>query len=145
MEIANPDISRHPMGNGENGENVVCSEKTTKDYTVNRPLALDKKLKATERQNVEVVETGGGLRIVLNTGSYELLKVATDEYFAQLRENRKCKIIKVQDKKGAVVETQYKVTSGKTSIYTLNLYHTTSSCLVNGKMSNYSETVIFLE
>ena len=39
----------------------------------------------------------------------------------------------LQDKTGAVVETQYKVTPGKTSIYTLNLYHKTSSCLVNGK------------
>ena len=131
MEIVNSDISRVPA---ESDQHVVCRDKTTtRDYVLNQTAALDKKLKATERQTVEVIETGGGLRIVLNTGSYELLKVATDEYFSEIENSRKCKITRVQDKNSAVVETQYKLTAGKSQLYTLNMYHTRSSCLVNGK------------
>ena len=44
-----------------------------------------------------------------------------------------CKKTQVTDKAGYQVETKYKVFSGKSGHYTLNMYHTRSSCLVNGK------------
>ena len=133
MEVEISDINRAKINPDIN---VVCLDKTTRNYKIDQPRAIEKKLKATERQTVELIETEGGLRIVLNTGSYELLKNATEKYFSELDDGRKCKIVQVNDQRGAIVESQFKLSSGKTSLYTMNLYNTTSSCLVNGKKTH---------
>lgn len=122
----------------EQNENFSKLRKDTsvKEYVLNKTKSLNKKLSATERDNVDVIDTGGGLKIILNTGTYELLKLVADQYFGESRTDRKCKIVEVQDRSGRLIETQYKLTADKNSVYTLNCYHTTSSCLANGKHVN---------
>ena len=39
----------------------------------------------------------------------------------------------MHDKTSNEVEPKYKVADGKCNLYTLNMYNTTSSCLINGK------------
>ena len=110
---------------------------STRNYKLNPPKAINKKMHATEREHVEILETGGGVKVVLDTGTYEMLRLASEKYYTENDEgNRKCKIVQIKDKAGNQVETQYKLSIGSASMYTLNLYHTTSSCLANGKKVN---------
>jgi len=55
-------------------------------------------------------------------------------YFKTSNINSNTRTTSVKDKKGNEVETKYNVSSAQKNIsYTLTLYHTTSTCLVNGK------------
>ena len=67
---------------------------------------------------------------------YELFKIAADQFFSDNTLPYKCCKVPVHDRQGNLVETQYKLSSGRQGIYTLNLYHTKSSCLINGKNSH---------
>lgn len=110
-----------------------------RSYELKQDRALAKKLCATDRDIVQVRNTDGGLVIDLNTGMYELLKSVADKFYTHDHPN-KCNKIPVKDKKGRLVETKYKLTQRGQGVYTINLYHTTCSCLVNGK-----QTYLFLE
>lgn len=104
----------------------------TRNYKLNRSKALEKKLQYTERDDISVEVTGGGWKVLFNTGIYELIKDKIDHYFLESRQysyNHK----PVLDKGGNVVETKYTVTKGKASLYTINMYHTKCSYLVNGR------------
>ena len=105
-------------------------------YVLNRPKALSKKLEATERTDVAITETGGRLKIEFSAGMYELFKLSADEFYASVALTSKCQKTPVYDSQGNNTETKYKLTSGRNNIYTLNMYHTKSSCLINGKQSN---------
>ena len=49
--------------------------------------------------------------------------------------------VPVFDRKGDLVEVKYKIAKGKSSLYTLNMYNTKCSCLVNGKQPHqFTET-----
>lgn len=109
----------------------------TRDYTLKTDKSMKKKLSATERNNISVKYTGGGVRFQLNSGTYELFKSATQEYFSVNQNDVIYQRFVVADKKGSQVECRYKAFRGKQHLYTLNLYHTTSSCLVNGKSIKY--------
>jgi hypothetical protein len=63
----------------------------------------------------------------MSTGMYEFFKYATEN------RNYTKKIIPVCDNKGNLVETKYKVPNGRASMFTLNMYHTASSALINGR------------
>lgn len=67
---------------------------------------------------------------------YELFKEATRGYFQSEIVQNKCMKTVVHDKKQNVTEVRYMVEVGNDTHYTLNLYHTTSSCLGNGKGCN---------
>ncbi|KAH3704762.1 hypothetical protein DPMN_079823 [Dreissena polymorpha] len=41
-----------------------------------------KKLDSTDQEDVIVYETGGGFQLLLNTGVYELFKIAADQFFS---------------------------------------------------------------
>ncbi|KAH3774432.1 hypothetical protein DPMN_175814 [Dreissena polymorpha] len=56
-----------------------------------------------------------------------------DQFFTNNTLQYKCCKVPVHDKQGNLVETQYKLCSGRQGIYTLNLYQTKSSCSINGK------------
>ena len=62
-----------------------------------------------------------------------------EEFFSEGAQINQCTKSPVFDNQQRNVETRYKVSVGKNS-YTLNMYHTTSTCLVNGK-----ETKTFLQ
>ena len=102
-------------------------------YKLNEVNSMKKKLTASENTNIQLTETGGGVKLALNAGMYELLRDSADKYLMSLEGETTCKKTQVTDKTGHQVETKYKVSYGKCGHYTLNMYHTRSSCLVNGK------------
>jgi hypothetical protein len=112
-----------------------------RDYNLNENKSLKKILQATERDEIEILHTGGGIKLTVNAGTYQLLKSAVRDYFGKESDSLSCTRIPVTDKKGNLVETKYKLASGKSHLYTLNMYHTTCSCLVNGrKAEEFVET-----
>ena len=100
-----------------------------RNYKLNRQHSQQKKLEATQRDNIQIFKTGGGLRIIFNTSMYELIKYSADKYYA----SKECKRTPGQDKQDNLVETKFKMKSGKQDLYTLNMYHTKYTCLVNGR------------
>lgn len=117
-------------------ENQIKATENRK-YSLNKSKAMKKKFHATEREEITVTETGGGMKFSFNAGTYELLKLASEEFFGSVDQPYSCNRIPVHDKKGNLVETKYKMASGMTSYYTLNMYHTKCTCLVNGKQTAY--------
>lgn len=109
------------------------NEVENRNYKLNERKAMEKKKTASYAGMFSIIETGGGIKIEFNAGLYELLKSATERYFSlELNTDKKNKKILVTDKSGNFIETKYKVFSGKFH-YTLNMYHTQCSCLINGK------------
>jgi len=72
---------------------------------------------------------------MLNTGTYELVKQSIEHYFFENEQNISCQKIQVYDNTERLVESRYKVALNDNvqARYTLNLYHTSSSALINGK------------
>ena len=64
---------------------------------------------------------------------YELFKLCADEFYLEDEFKKVCQKVPVFDKMGNLVETKYKLSSSGKCIYTINMYHKKSSCLVNGK------------
>lgn len=118
---------------------------SSKDYVLNKQKSLKKKLIATENDHIRYNLTGGGLRLFFSTSSYELFRLALGTFYENKKKENESNILhkKVFDKSGATnVEDQYKVKcdgfdsrgrNTKLSCFSINLYHTTSSLLVNGK------------
>ncbi len=75
-------------------------------FNLNEARALRKKLKATERKSVIVSETGGGLKLELSAGMYELLKSSAESFYSSDKLQFKCQRIPVLDKQGNLVETK---------------------------------------
>ncbi|KAH3791539.1 hypothetical protein DPMN_145027 [Dreissena polymorpha] len=69
-------------------------------------------------------------------GMYELFKTSADEYYGCRQLKYKCQHIPVHAKNVFLIETKYKLSLGRQGVYTIALYHTKSSCLVNGKRRN---------
>ena len=95
-----------------------------------------KKLSVADRTRFSIIETGG-VRLRFNTGTYELFKTASDEFYNSQKFQDHRKKTTVLDNNGAVVETKFKITGNRMSHYTLNMYHTTSICLINGKNTKH--------
>ena len=110
-------------------------------YSLNEKENMKKKLKSTEKEPLEIIESNGGTKLVLNTGTYELLKFASKKYFSDNSLNYKYLCKPANDKKSNEVELCYKVADEKNHLYTFNMYHTTSSCLINGRnVSHFFDT-----
>ncbi|CAC5412975.1 unnamed protein product [Mytilus coruscus] len=129
----------------QNEQTLIANETIAKDYSLNKQRSLKKKLDATQNEHFRYNLTGGGLRIWLNAGCYESFRWALNTFCDNKRKENEGNIIykKVFDKSETVnVEDQYKIkcegfdTRGrniKLSCFSINMYHTTSSLLVNGK------------
>ena len=105
-------------------------------YELNRGKAVQKKLKFTERECITITETKGGIKAEFNTGTYEIFRKAVHEYITADEQNFCVQHTEVKDKAGNVVECKYRLSKSKSSYYTINLYHSKCSTLVNGKQSN---------
>ena len=116
-----------------------CAPNSTtevRDYQLNHQTALKEKLKSTDRDDISIIQTGGGVKFMFSTGMYELIKLSAESFYNSTDLTNKCQILPVLDTQGSLVETKYKITQGRKTVYTLNMYHTKSSCLVNGKRAN---------
>jgi hypothetical protein len=91
-------------------------------------------MNTTEREEMIIRVTGDGIKLKMNTGMYELFKFASEIFFSDTEMIDRTKKTTAFDKKQNIVETKYNMSSeDKSRSYTLNLYHTRSSCLINGK------------
>lgn len=102
-------------------------------YNLNVDRSLRKKLEAAKRLDIEVKCTGGGVRLWFSAAAYELVKAASVEYYGGVDERYRYEATNIKDRQGNIVEYKVKVFAGKTHLYTFNMYHTKSSCLINGK------------
>lgn len=117
---------------------------------LNKKKAIVNKIHDLDRCDIEVVQTGGGTRILCSTLFFELLKpVLLDYYSEKLEKDSLSEICLTKDISGttymATLKIQYPYNTkeknagtnrlksvAKTARYTLNMYLTTSSFLANG-------------
>lgn len=119
-----------------NGMTTVDDTTIVSNYTLNINKALQRKLEAAKREvNLEYTYTNGGIVIKADAATFELIKMATLEYYGQLQPTTgTASFHRVTDKGGtAVVQNTIKVHLHDGKNYTINLYVTTCTLLVNGK------------
>lgn len=119
------------------------SRTKTKPYKLNKKKALTKKMNVSEYDDFTVEKKSGQVRIKCNTGSYELFKQVLLNYYVG-DENKPGECLELlgkydssTDTSGLVIEEQVKVYDNlaKDHKFTINLYNTTSSVLVNGRQT----------
>ena len=130
MEISNAAVEN---GSHETEREMAGIGTEVRSYRLNEEKAMEKKLLYTQRDEIHVEESGGGLKLRLNTGMYELIKSRVESYFSTESLRYSYTYTPVTDNRGSIVETRYKVAKGKSYMYTLNMYHTKCSYLVNGR------------
>ena len=64
-------------GSRENSLHGDSLDSETRNYNLNKRKALTKKAQTCEREIVSIIETGGGVKILFNTGTYEVFKNTT--------------------------------------------------------------------
>ena len=135
-------VNNEPVQNNADALNQVAPSPTivttTRDYTLNIDRTLRTKLNACESVKVNYEIKRGGVTGTLDTASFELLRAACTAFFKNMHaEEGKCVINISEDKRRkAVVQQTYKFTrSHENEVigYTLNLYPTRNSLLLNGK------------
>ena len=122
--------------NKQKGPVVQASFRTRqKHYTLDIEKSLAKKLEATKRNvALEYQMTGGGLKGIMDAASYELMKKAMIQYYTDFPEGRGfARIDNDIDQKGSVTANVIRVSNSESHLYTINLYLTKCSFLVNGK------------
>ena len=85
---------------GRRKRNESNASREERNYNINTKKSMEKKLEATGRCDMEITETGGGIKLVFTAGKYELIKFATDNFCTQEDRKGKCERIPVVDKKG---------------------------------------------
>jgi hypothetical protein len=106
-----------------------------KQYTLNVSRALQRKIEACDRKDVvRLQSTGGGLRMFLQVGAYEALRHCLKELYKSYDQAYSVVNNWTSDNRGNVVSELYSIAdSAGNKMYTINLYNTTSTVLVNGK------------
>ena len=137
LEEIGEKIEKNVVARENNGVNKMAADVETlterRHYELDKNKSMKKKLVATSEEPFKMIETAGGVKIIMNAGTYELFRYAADKHFGNCDEESFCKKTEVHDKAGNCVESKYKVSARKAGHYMLNMYHTTTSCLVNGR------------
>ena len=105
------------------------------DFTLNQTKAIDKKLASCDRINpLSVNHTSGGTVLKFNAGMYELFRMCTRAAFSNKRREAESSIDHHLDRDdaGNVFRENYKISINSCHQYTINLFHTTCTVLVNG-------------
>ena len=108
---------------------------STRNYTLDINRALKRKLQGCKLVNVDYEMKAGGVTGTLDTASFELFRLACTEFFRSLPpEQGRCVTDFSEDKRKYLVQQTYRITSAAAErLYTLNLYPTNSTMLLNGK------------
>ena len=114
-----------------------------RDYSLNANKAMKGKLKACETEyKVKATNRGGNQIIEFSAAMYELYRTSLVKHFEALQNtdlaNMKVEYRDITDKTGLCVESLIKVSvrDDLTPKYTINLYHTKSKVMVNGREVN---------
>ena len=125
--------SNEPSNNNDNAQ--VYS---TRSYALNINRALRHKIDSCDKVNVEYEVTGGGIRGSMDTGTFELFRLACSAFYKGLPTSEGRSVIDCSEDRHrrAIVQQTYKVErpyNGEQLGYTLNLYTTKNKLLLNGK------------
>ncbi|CAG2208929.1 unnamed protein product [Mytilus edulis] len=124
-------ISTCPKIQCSNDQQRIVTNTRHKHFELNLDKVITRKLEATKRPvNVTYKLTKA------DTVSFELMKIAIIHYYEQLDVNDRYINIKVDrdlDKKGLTVCLVIRVIANDTPSYTLSVYYTSCSLLVNGR------------
>ena len=106
-------------------------------YTLSRPKAVAKKVKASEREFTLTCEyKTGNIVLTMQAGSYEILRHAIDHLYGNHPDRAiTCTTKSTIDESDEHLETakHYMVSGNGEKLFTINLYHTRCRILVNGK------------
>ena len=105
-------------------------------FRLNTNKALNKKLKAADRDSEYALEEAGeGLTVICQAGLYELLRRASCQYYASFNVAGLRSQATVQtDQDSSITQVSFRIkTYGGQSSYTLDLYHTKSSIRLTGR------------
>ena len=84
-----------------------------KKYNLNMSKAVCKKLQHTDRDHIEIWETGGGIRGKFSAAFFEILKHATELHYQNYQQGDvngdeyRCEKKETTDQTGCVVEVRY--------------------------------------
>jgi hypothetical protein len=108
----------------------------TVPYTLKPEKALVSKLDACNRVNqLEIVYTEGGIRVFCQTALYEILRTQLLDFYNN-HPKKSVTVTKSKSHNGAEVSEVVRVRIKRKMVYTINLYHTQSSLLINGIMED---------
>ena len=125
--IRQVDVNAHSDHNGE-----------SRTYILNIDKSLDKLIDSCNRQDDFVIkDVCGNIVLNLQTGMYQVFKSSAIKFYEEFRSHllKVDDVIDVFDEKKNVVETKIKVVyiSSNRCWFTINLYHTTCSAMINGR------------
>ena len=127
-------FEKSARGRAQVRNKAKVDEVINRPYYLNVQRSLAKKLEATKRNIVEYRHTDGGVTGQADTVTFELIKEALLVYFDNEKGDIECKIIESKDKDGNCVQETIKVLyPNQSDSYTVNLYYTKCSFLVNGR------------
>ena len=135
--------SKSPTDNSPNSPKVSNTSNrqilTATNYTLNIDRALKKKLQSCKEVSVDYEYTSGGIRGKLDTATFELLDDACLALYRNFpAEEGYCIFTSTEDKQGeTIVQHTFKVRRNVEDAcavgYTLNMYLTNNTLLLNGK------------
>lgn len=121
----------------DSSDNEIEFSLEKRDYSLNCNKTKQKHHAALNRPDgVVITQTGGGFTLQLNSVMFHQVKDKAIVFYTDDSSSYTCHHTTVKDNKGKTVETKFKICSGKSHIYTLNLYHTKCTALVNGRLSS---------
>ena len=116
---------------------IISAEREQRNYELNMKKSFRKKMTACERDVFTVEETSGGIKFMLNTGTFEVFRHTADNFYStHMSDTDSYTKTVVHDRNQRQVETRFKVDCNGGS-YTMNMYHTTCTLLVNGRQTPY--------
>jgi hypothetical protein len=117
-------------------------------YELNKEKSLTKMYDAATRHELLTIQpTGGGAYFSLQAGLYQIVKSTIHGFFQNQPDLGKAVFKDQTDSKGICVQTNIQVLSGRAKQlrYTINLYHTKCTMLVNGKQEDMFLNTVFPE
>ena len=106
------------------------------DYTLNKDKSITKKIRACEREDIIDTEyKTGNIVLTVQAGLYEIMKLTIQRLYSNHPVENKRVVPKVTIEKSNNFETActYTVFENDEKVYVVNLYHTQSKIMINGK------------
>ena len=106
---------------------------TTSSFSLNKQNILNKALSSCDRKNhIDVTETDGGMVIKFSAGMFELFQSCVKHLYTNYDQRYVVSHNSDCDQTGLEFRENYKITCDKSNSYTMNLFPTTCTVLVNG-------------
>ena len=135
----NISIRSHSKASGSDPSGTSNSDSTIihkVDYRLNKNKSITKKIRACEREHEIIAEyKTGNIILTIQGGLYEIMKLTIQRLYSDHPIENKRIVPKVSIEKSKNYETActYTVFENGEKVYVVNLYHTQSKIMINGK------------